>query len=138
MNPLGMPSAWVHVRFGMIDQPQTNLEETDMKHRIKLLIGGTALVAAATLGTGVAIAGSGGDDDATERPIAGEARTRAEAAALASTGGGRVTATEEGDEESVYEVEVTRDDGSQVDVQLDRDFSVVGTKADRDTAEDGG
>lgn len=109
-----------------------------MKHRIKLLIGGTALVAAATLGTGVAIAGSGGDDDATERPITGEARTRAEAAALASTGGGRVTATEEGDEESVYEVEVTRDDGSQVDVQLDRDFSVVGTKADRDTAEDGG
>lgn len=108
-----------------------------MKHRIKLLISGTALAAAATMGTGVAIAGSGGDDDATERPIAGEARTRAEAAALAATGGGRVTGTEEGDEESLYEIEITKDDGSQVDVQLDQDFKVVGTKVDRDTAEDG-
>jgi hypothetical protein len=36
-----------------------------------------------------------------------------------------VTDTEVGDEESYYEVEVTRDDGSQVDVQLDRDFNVV-------------
>ena len=37
-----------------------------------------------------------------------------------------------GDEESYYEVEVTRADGSQVDVQLDRGFNVVGQKADHE------
>ena len=35
-----------------------------------------------------------------------------------------------GDEESVYEVEVTRADGSQVDVQLDAGFDVVGSEDD--------
>ena len=61
--------------------------------------------------------------------------TQAEAAALAHTGGGAVTETEVGDEESRYEVEVTLDDGSQVDVQLDRGFNVVGSEAD-DAGED--
>jgi hypothetical protein len=41
-----------------------------------------------------------------------------------------VTGTEVGDEESYYEVEVTLDDGSQVDVQLDRQFAVVSSSAD--------
>ena len=46
------------------------------------------------------------------------------------TGGGEVTETEVGDEESYYEVEVTLADGGQVDVQLDRDFNVVGDESD--------
>ena len=58
------------------------------------------------------------------------ARTRAESAALAATHGGKVTGTEISDEESRYEVEVTKTDGSVVDVQLDRGFHVVGTKTD--------
>jgi hypothetical protein len=41
-----------------------------------------------------------------------------------------VTETEVGDEESLYEVEVTLDDGTQVDVQLDEDFNVVGDERD--------
>jgi hypothetical protein len=44
------------------------------------------------------------------------------------TGGGEVTGTEVGDEESYYEVEVTSSHGSQTDVQLDRGFSVVGER----------
>ena len=48
----------------------------------------------------------------------------------ASTGGGQVTGTEVSDEESQYEVEVTLDDGTQVDVQLDGQFQVVGSDAD--------
>ena len=44
--------------------------------------------------------------------------------------------TETGDEESLYEVEVTRDDGSQVDVQLDRSFNVVGSAADDESEAD--
>ena len=59
-----------------------------------------------------------------------QARTRAESVALAATHGGKVTGTEISDEESRYEVEVTKIDGSVVDVQLDRGFHVVGTKTD--------
>ena len=63
----------------------------------------------------------------------------ASAAALEETGGGRVTETEVGDEESYYEVEVTLDDGSQVDVQLDKSFTVVSSSADHeDTGKDDG
>jgi uncharacterized membrane protein YkoI len=93
----------------------------------------TALVAVAALGAGgTAIAGaaSGGDDNGTDKAITGSALDRASAAALKATGGGKVSETEAGDEESYYEVEVTRGDGSKVDVQLDRGFNVVGQKAD--------
>jgi uncharacterized membrane protein YkoI len=95
----------------------------------KLAIAGVAALAVVGAGTGIAVAAnSAGDDD--ESPITGDALEQAEAAALEHTGGGRVTETELGDEESYYEVEVTLDDGSQVDVQLDRDFDVVGDERD--------
>jgi hypothetical protein len=93
----------------------------------KTWIAAGAVVAALTGGAGIAVA-SGGDD--SESPIRGEALNKASAAALTRTGGGRVTETETGDEESYYEVEVTRPDGSRVDVQLDRDFRVVGASPD--------
>jgi hypothetical protein len=98
-----------------------------MKTRTKLLIAGGAIVATAIGGT--AVAAGGGSDD-SEPPITGGALDRATAAALEHTGEGRVTDTEVGDEDSYYEVEVTLDDGTQVDVQLDRDFHVVGDEAD--------
>jgi uncharacterized membrane protein YkoI len=94
------------------------------------LVIATAVVAAAAIGGGVAIA-AGGDDDATDTPISGAALQKASAAALAHTGGGEVTGTEVGDEESRYEVEVTLADGSQVDVQLDDRFRVVGSEAEQ-------
>jgi uncharacterized membrane protein YkoI len=100
-----------------------------------------AAAAVAVLGGGgaaIAIATGGGDDDATEKPITGGALQQAREAALAHTGGGEATGTEVGDEESYYEVEVTRDDGSQVDVQLDRGFDVVGAEDDDDAKEDEG
>jgi uncharacterized membrane protein YkoI len=101
------------------------------------LITGTVIAALAV--GGVAVSGAaGGDDDGGERAIGGTALDRASAAALDHTGGGRVTETEAGDEESFYEVEVTRADGSQVDVQLDRDFQVVGAEGDGDRGEDDG
>ncbi len=56
----------------------------------------------------------------SDKAITGSALDRASQAALKETGGGKVTETEAGDEESYYEVEVTKADGSQVDVQLDR------------------
>jgi hypothetical protein len=105
-----------------------------MKKRI--LIAALAVAALGAGGTAIAGATGGGDDGGGhDKAIAGSALDRASAAALKATGGGKVSETEVGDEESYSEVEVTRADGSQVDVQLDRDFNVVGQKADH---EDGG
>ncbi|TFV86627.1 PepSY domain-containing protein [Blastococcus sp. CT_GayMR16] len=95
---------------------------------------------AAVVAGGAGIAAAAGGDDSTEGPdtsITGDALQRAGAAALEETGGGRVTGTEVGDEESYYEVEVTRDDGSQVDVQLDENFAVVGSSADVENSDEG-
>ena len=94
--------------------------------RRPIIIAAAVVIAAAGA---AAAASASGDDDATDRAISGGALERAKAAALADTPG-TVTETEAGDEESYYEVEVTRPDGSQVDVQLDRDFRVVGSSAD--------
>lgn len=88
----------------------------------------TAIAAASmAIGTGIAAAQP---DDGEGSPITGDALTKASQAALAFTGGGAVTGTEVGDEESLYEVEVTLADGRQVDVQLDDAFAVVGSKTD--------
>ena len=106
-----------------------------MEHKVRWIAGGVAAAALVVAGAGVAAASGGGDDDGSDTAITGAALDRASAAALAETGGGRVTETESGDEESAYEVEVTLDDGSQVDVQLDKSFSVVSTKADDDSHE---
>ena len=95
----------------------------------------TAAVAVLAAG-GAAIAGAaggGGDDEATDTAITGSALDRASAAALNHTGGGKVTGTEAGDEEGAYEVEVTRADGSQVDVHLDKHLDVISQVGDEDT-----
>ena len=104
-----------------------------MRNRSKYLMGAAVVAAAATIPT-MAIAGGSDDgepgEDAreVEVPITGTDLEKASAAALAHTGGGRVSGTEVGDEESYYEIEVTLDDGRQVDVQLDESFAVVGTE----------
>ena len=103
------------------------------RKRITLIIGGAAVVTAGTVGGAAALAG---DDDAQDRPIPASELERAEQAALDETGGGTVTATEVDDEESEYEVEVTLDDGTQVDVQLDENFQVVGSEGESDADDD--
>jgi uncharacterized membrane protein YkoI len=96
-----------------------------MEKRVKVLLGATLAIAVLAI-SGAAIAGAtGGDDDGSEQAITGQALDRASAAALEHTGGGKVTETEAGDEEGAYEVEVTLDDGSQVDVHLDKSFDVI-------------
>jgi len=102
-----------------------------MAGRKRWIAAGAALLVL-TIGATMAFASAeheGRDDDATQRAITGEALERASEAALEHTGGGEVTETEVGDEESYYEVEVTTDDG-QVDVQLDKGFRVVGSESE--------
>ena len=102
------------------------------KKRTAIALGALAVIGVS--GAGAAIASS--DDDASDTAITGPDLTKATDAALAETGGGRVTGTEVGDEESMYEVEVTLADGSQVDVQLDETFQVVGAGADHEDEDD--
>jgi hypothetical protein len=104
-----------------------------MRKYTKLLIVGAAVLALAAGGAGVAGA-TGGDDS---HPITGRALDQASAIALKATGGGTVSETEVGDEESYYQVEVTKADGSQVDVQLDRGFNPVGQSADGESQDPG-
>lgn len=109
--------------------------EVFVARKKKLWIAGGVVVALAIVGGATGIAAKSFTDNS--KPITGPALEQASAAALAFTGGGRVTETEDGDEESRYEVEVTLDDGSQVDVQLDENFNVVGSKADHEDGDNG-
>ena len=100
----------------------------------------TWLVAAAVamlllVGAGVAYAtGSGGDD--SEQQASGSGIEKAKNVALDYTNGGHVSGTEVGDEEGYYEVEITKDDGSQVDVHLDKDYTVLSTPDDHESPGD--
>ncbi|MDH3753424.1 MAG: PepSY domain-containing protein [Acidimicrobiia bacterium] len=101
-----------------------------MKKRTRVAIAGVAVAAVAVGGASIAAANGFADDDSSDTPITGDALERASRTALDHLGEGRVTETEVGDEDSFYEVEVTLDDGSQVDVQLDEGFAVVGSEAE--------
>ena len=105
-----------------------------MKRKTMIAAGAVVVADLGVAATGITMATAGNDD--TDTPIRGDALQRATEAALAYTGEGRVTETEVGDEESLYEVEVTLDDGSQVDVQLDEQFKVVSSSADDDSGAD--
>jgi len=108
-----------------------------MKTNRKLLIAGAAVLAVAAGGVGVAKAVGGGDGD--ERAT-GPAADRAAAAALESTGGGKVLEIERADEgRQGYEVEVRKTDGGTVEVHVTPDGKVAGAEADDDKGgEDGG
>ena len=103
---------------------------TKLKKTLLLLAG----LAALALG-GAALAGaSSGNDN-----LSGSTLTRAEKAALAETGGGKVTDSERDNEHgATYEVEVTKADGDQVDVRLDDQFKVVAAEPDHEDADDAG
>ncbi len=102
-----------------------------MNKRTKIILAASAGGAVIALGaTGAAVA-AGGDGD---QPLTGATKDKAVAAALAHTGGGTVTETEAGDDGAAYEVEVRQADGRQVEVQLDKNFAIVGTEADDDSA----
>ena len=102
-----------------------------MERRIKIVSGRRGTRRRRRRRASVAPGASDDDDDnATDTPITGAALDQASGAALEHTGEGRVTGTEVGDEESNYEIEVTLDDGDQVDVQLDENFDVVSSEND--------
>lgn len=102
-----------------------------MSKRRKVIAGVMATFVVGVIGTGVAVA-TGGDEEA----LTGRAYDRATVAALDHVGEGTVTETETGEGSAAYEVEIRRSDGSQVEVQLDRNFKVMGTENDDDGPND--
>jgi hypothetical protein len=99
------------------------------KRILKISVG--ILVAAALALGGAAIAKATGAFDDGDGGIGGPAAERAKAAALAITGGGTANAVERDSEDgATYEVEVTRKDGTTVDVRLDESFALVVIEGD--------
>jgi hypothetical protein len=79
--------------------------------------------------------------DDGDSQLTGRQAERAKAAALSITGGGTVNAVERDSEDgATYEVEVTRKDGSTVDVRLDGRFELVVVDGDSESndSNDGG
>jgi len=68
--------------------------------------------------------------------ITGTQLERASAVALAHIGEGTVTDTEIGDKEGYYEIEVTLNNGNQVDVHLDKNFKVLSTELEDNEDDD--
>ena len=101
--------------------------------KVGAAVGGAAALILSGAGIAQGLGADDSDPGETDSAITGDALARASAAALEYTGGGTVTGTEVGDEESYYEVEVTLDNGKQVDVQLDEGFAVVDGNADSET-----
>lgn len=108
-----------------------------MTRSTRIAIAAAVTVAGLATAGVAAVSASTSDDTEVDTPIIGTDLQKASDAALASTGQGRVTGTEVGDEESYYEIEVTLDNGTEIDVQLDKDFKVVGSEADTAVSEQG-
>ena len=109
------------------------------KKLIKLLAGLLALAALALGGSALAGAASG-NNEGTEAAEPGEAisasdTSRAREAATAQTGGRPGHVELDGEHGATYEVEVTKANGSTVDVRLDDQFHVVTVDADDETGD---
>ncbi|MBC6460997.1 PepSY domain-containing protein [Actinomadura sp. HBU206391] len=91
-----------------------------MHHLCRLMVVGTVSLAVMSPWAGGTTAGGGGSG----LPITDVALIRAITVAMTHTGGGKVTETELQDD-GTYEVEVTRPDGSEVEVSLDHGFNVA-------------
>jgi hypothetical protein len=102
--------------------------------RTLVLAAAVAMLVALGVGAGIAYA-NGGD---TGEQLTGPDAQKAESAAIAAVGGGTVTEVErdDGNGTGAFEVEVKREDGTQVEVHLDGDLNVVGQQADEDGAND--
>jgi len=109
-----------------------------MRKRVAAVAGGVAL-AAALVGGGVAVAGGGEDGEQGSHDYTQGQADAATAAALEATGGGTANSIERDSESgATWEVEVTKPDGTTVDVRLDEGYAVVVIEGDtEDSAESG-
>lgn len=101
-----------------------------MKKRWIIALASVVVVAGVT-GGAVAIASNDSEGGAT-----GPEADRAVKQALIATGGGTANAVErDGENGATWEVEVTKDDGTTVDVRLDENYEVVVIETDTEDAD---
>ena len=103
-----------------------------MNHKLVGWLTAGALLVAFTVSASVAVAANVDDDE----PLSGTTLEQASDAALAETGGGTVLETEQGDDGAAYSVEVQTPDGSVVEVNLDDQFTVIGSSTDDDKGDE--
>ena len=102
---------------------------------VKTLVIAAAVAVLLALGAaGIAYANGG----VSEEQLTGPEAEKAKSAAIEAVGGGTVTEVErdDGNGTGAFEVEVTREDGSQLEVHLDGDYNVVGQVPDEDGTND--
>ena len=109
-----------------------------MNRKTKFGIAAAAALVVTGVASGVAIAGGSDPSDPTsdDVPLTGTTLQQASQAALDATGGGKVISSEEGNEGIAYELEIRTTDGTTVEVQLDKSFTV--THQQVDTPDQGG
>ncbi|MER6455698.1 peptidase [Streptomyces sp900105245] len=83
--------------------------------------------------------GAGDTDDKKEPPLTGEVKQKAEAAAVAAYPGTVLKSEEDAEKPGMYAVEVKKEDGTTVEVYLDKSFKVTDTKQEgtEETEKDG-
>ena len=109
-----------------------------MRKRIAVVTGGAAVVAA-LVGGGVAVAGGLEPGEDGSHDYTQQQADRATAAALDATGGGTANSVERDSEDgATWEVEVTKPDGTTVDVRLDASYAVVVIEGDSEDAGESG
>ena len=101
----------------------------------------TLVIAAAVVAMLVALGAAGvayANGGVSEEQVTSPEADKAKSAATSAVGGGTVTEVERDDGMGAggFEVEVARDDGSQLEVHLDGDYNVVGQQADEDGPND--
>ena len=102
----------------------------ELKNRYLVLGGATLALAAGGVGVAAATGGIGGGDEG-DQSVTGPAADQAKAAALKITHGGTANAVErDGENGATWEVEVTKTDGSTVDVRLDDSYGPVAVDGD--------
>jgi uncharacterized membrane protein YkoI len=105
-----------------------------MRRRVLVVAAGVGAAVIAVTAGGVAVATNGGDDGPASHRFTEEQGRAATEAALRATGGGTANSVETDSENgATYEVEVTRTDGTTVDVRLDENYRVVVIEGDDET-----
>jgi uncharacterized membrane protein YkoI len=117
---------------------RSNQRRSTMNRRKLTILAGLVVVTALAL-IGATIARATGAFDDGDAQLKGPQAEHARAAALRITGGGRANSVERDSENgATYEVEVTRKDGSTVDVRLDGSYRLVVIEGDSETNDQAG
>jgi len=109
-----------------------------MTKRRKATVAAAGALATLALGGAALVQASGDDGDDGEARVSGPQAERASAAALRITAGAKANSVErDGENGATWEVEVTKTDGSTVDVRLDESYGLVVVEGDDEDSDSG-